>query len=118
MAEINDKLRCAVKTAYEKKAFNIKVIDISHITNITDFFVILSGNSTAHVMSIADEIEDKLLAKGYKLGHKEGYREGRWILLDFGEVIVHVFHKNDRDFYNLERLWIDGNEVSVKDMIQ
>lgn len=111
MTGVNDKLKCVVNAADGKKAFNIKVFDISNITTIADFFVILSGNSTTHVMAIADEIEDKMAVLGYKLGHKEGYKEGRWILLDFGEIVVHVFHKNDRDFYNLERLWEDGKKI-------
>jgi len=92
----------------EKKARNIEIIDISKISTLADYFIICSGTSTIHIRTIADELELKMGEAGYNLIHKEGYESARWILLDFGELVVHIFHEEDRSFYNLERLWADG----------
>jgi len=92
----------------EKKARNIEIIDISKISTLADYFIICSGTSTIHIRTIADELEEKMSEAGYNLIHKEGYESARWILLDFGELVVHIFHEEDRSFYNLERLWADG----------
>lgn len=102
----------AFEAADSKKARDIKVLDIRDISPITDYFVICSGTSTIQVKAIADEVEEKLTEKGFYLYHKEGYNTARWILLDFGDVIVHVFHEEDRDFYNLERLWADAEVIN------
>lgn len=92
----------------DKKARNIEIIDISKISTLADYFIICSGTSTIHIRTIADELEQKMEEAGYNLIHKEGYESARWILLDFGEVVIHIFHEEDRSFYNLERLWADG----------
>ncbi|MTI48487.1 MAG: ribosome silencing factor [Firmicutes bacterium] len=110
---LNDELKTIVSAADDKKAFDIKVLKISDLTTIGDYFVILSGNSKRQVLSISDEIDDKMKEAGYELLNKEGYDTGKWVLLDFGDIVVHVFHKEDREFYNLERLWIDAEEVEV-----
>ncbi|KPU44158.1 ribosomal silencing factor RsfS [Oxobacter pfennigii] len=102
----------ACNAGENKKAKDIKVLDISSISPITDYFVLFSGSSTVQVRAIADEVEEKLTEKGYALLHKEGYNASRWILLDFGDVIVHVFHEEDREFYNLERLWADADVIN------
>lgn len=91
-----------------KKAKGISVIDIKKISVLTDYFIICSGTSTTQVKAISDELELKACELGYKYPHKEGYESARWILLDYGEIIVHIFHEEDRNFYNLERLWSDG----------
>lgn len=113
MTEINNIIKCMVEAADDKKAFDIKVLNISELTSIGDYFIILSGNSQRQVMSISDEIEDKMSKMGYEPKNKEGYRAAKWVLLDYGDVIVHIFHKEDREFYNLERLWIDASEIDV-----
>ncbi|HEX3030410.1 MAG TPA: ribosome silencing factor [Clostridia bacterium] len=92
----------------EKKARDISVIDIKNVTIIADYFVICSGNSTTHIKAIADELEFKMAEAGCNFLHKEGYNSARWILLDYGNVVVHIFHEEERSFYNLERLWNDG----------
>jgi len=97
-----------VKYLESKKAKDINVIDIHEISVLSDYFVICSGTSITHIKALADEIEIKMAEEGYKYLHKEGYNSARWILLDYGEVVVHVFHEEDRSFYNLERLWSDG----------
>lgn len=92
----------------EKKARDINTIDIKELTIIADYFVVCSGTSTTHIKSLADGLEFGMEEMGFKHFHKEGYNSARWILLDYGDVIVHIFHEEDRAFYNLERLWSDG----------
>lgn len=106
MNSIENKLSIITKAMDDKKATDIEVLDISKKTSIADYFVIATGNSSSQVTAIADEVEDKMFQAGYdKLENKEGYQSARWILMDFNDVIVHVFHKDEREFYNLERLW-------------
>lgn len=92
----------------DKKAKNIEIIDISKVSTLADYFIICSGTSTIHIRTIADELDLKMNEAGFNLIHKEGYESARWILLDFGELVIHIFHEEDRSFYNLERLWADG----------
>lgn len=92
----------------DKKAKDVKSIDIREVTIIADYFVICSGTSTTHIKALADEVEEKMKEMNVELLRKEGYNSARWILLDFNSVVVHVFHEEDREFYNLERLWSDG----------
>ena len=75
---------------------------------MADYFVICSGTSTTHIKALADEVDVKMGEMGYPCLHKEGYNSARWILLDYADVVVHLFHEEDRKFYNLERLWSDG----------
>lgn len=103
----------ACSAAENKKAQDIKVLDIRDISPITDYFIICSGSSTIQVKAIADEVETKLTEAGCSLYHKEGYNTGRWILLDFGNVIIHIFHREDREFYSLERLWADAEVINL-----
>lgn len=98
----------------DKKAKDIKAIDISQLTTIAHFFVMASGTSVTHIKSLADNVEEKLTEKGLKPLHTEGYNTARWILMDYSDVVVHIFHEEDREFYNLERLWQDGKEVALK----
>ncbi len=92
----------------DKKAKDVRNIDIREVTVIADYFVICSGTSTTHIKALADEVEEKMKEINVELLRKEGYNSARWILLDFNSVVVHVFHEEDREFYNLERLWSDG----------
>ncbi|MCR1900231.1 ribosome silencing factor [Irregularibacter muris] len=99
----------------EKKGKDIDVLNIENLSTIADYFVLASGTSTTQVQAIADHIEEKAEKfEEFSLLRKEGYREGRWILLDFNEVIVHVFHEEERDFYKLERLWQDAKNINLK----
>ncbi len=113
MTGFNNRLKTIILAAEDKKAYDIRVLNISELTSIGDYFVILSGNSQRQVMAISDEIEEKMKEAGCELKNKEGYRNGRWILLDYADIVVHVFHKEDRDFYNLERLWVDAEEIDA-----
>ena len=105
--------RYAVEAAEEKKAYEVTVLDIGSVSVVADYFVMLNGRSSTHTKSIAEEIENKLEDVGLRPYRKEGFREGRWILLDYGDVVVHVFQESERRFYNLERLWGDAEVVGM-----
>ena len=92
----------AIKSKSEEE---IKVLNVTEITTIADIFVIITANNTRAVAALADEIEDKLEEQGYTQVGKEGYDTARWILLDFNGVMVHIFHKEEAEFYNLDKLW-------------
>lgn len=111
--ESNKMLEKAVGVLEDKKARDIEVIDISGVSTLADFFVICNGTSITHIKTLADELEQKMAEAGYRYHHKEGYGSARWILMDFGEIVVHIFHEEDRSFYNLERLWSDGKSRLV-----
>jgi len=106
MSDIIKKLADKIVVAAEdKKANNVQVLDVEGISMVTDSFVICSANSNTQVKAIADNIEKELAKDGIKMLHKEGYRDGRWILMDYGTCITHIFVEEEREFYNLERLW-------------
>ena len=100
-------------TAREKLADDIVVLDVAALTTIADFLVICSGESTRQVKAVADAIDETLSREGVRRLRSEGVEHGRWILLDYGAVIVHVFHREAREFYHLERLWADAAPVSL-----
>lgn len=97
------------KILYDKKAQDITVLHVGHLTVITDYMVIATGRSALQVKALADDVDDALAMEGVALRAKEGTLEGRWIVLDYGAVLVHIFHPEDRQFYHLERLWEDGS---------
>ncbi|MCI5564520.1 MAG: ribosome silencing factor [Clostridiales bacterium] len=97
------------KILYDKKAQDITVLHVGHLTVITDYMVIATGRSALQVKALADDVDDALAMEGVALRAKEGALEGRWIVLDYGAVLVHIFHPEDRQFYHLERLWEDGS---------
>ena len=100
--------REAAELALSKKAEDVVILDLRELSTVTDFFVICSGSSDTHVKAISDAIEDGLEAKGARKWHIEGYTHKRWVLLDYVDVVVHVFHQKTREFYLLERLWGDA----------
>lgn len=117
MREVDTKLEIITKACEDKKGLDMKVLNIASMTAIADYFVIVSGNSSNQVSSIADEIENKMAEAGFEKTSREGYNSARWILLDFGDIIAHVFHKEEREYYNLDRLWSDSKErESLKEM--
>ena len=116
MTDLKNKLEIIQKAIDDKKGFDTAVLDVSQKTSIADYFVIASGNSSNQAVAIADEIEDKMSKAGYDiLNIKEGYRSARWIILDYADVIVHVFHKEERDYYDLERLWKEFEKMSKEE---
>jgi ribosome-associated protein len=106
-------VKLAASAATEKVAENLVALDVSAPMPLTDIFLIASGRNERQVSAIADAIEEKLLENGVKLLRREGKSTGRWILLDFGDIICHVMHEEDRMYYSLERLWSDCPVVSL-----
>ncbi|MFC0314143.1 ribosome silencing factor [Gordonia phosphorivorans] len=104
----------AAHAAAARKAENVVVIDVSDLLVITDLFVIASADNERQVNAITEEIEDRLREAGHQPLRREGTREGRWALLDYGDVVIHVQHGEERDFYGLERLWADGPIVEIE----
>lgn len=102
---------CALLSS--KKAEDILIIDVTEKTTLCDYFVIASGHSTTQVKALCDHVEEKLSEEGIEPRRTEGVREGRWGVLDYGDVIVHIFNDESRLFYHLERLWQDGNNAAV-----
>lgn len=92
----------------EKGANDIQILEVAHLTSITDYFVIANGRNTQSVRTLAEDLEDKLAEQGFTPRRKEGQQASRWIVLDYAHVIVHIFHPEERQFYNIERLWQDG----------
>ena len=106
--------KMAVKALDSKKALDIKVIKIQDISAIADYFVIATGTSSTHVKALADEVEAQLDEAGISVSHVEGYRWNSWILLDYVDVVVHVFSDEAREYYDLERLWQDGEIIDIE----
>ena len=105
------------KAISSKKGLNIKLIEIGDISSLADYMVIATGTSSTHVKAIADEVEYQLDEAGISVSHIEGYRSNSWILLDYVDVIVHIFSDEAREFYDLERLWHDGKEIDISDIV-
>ncbi|MDI3534203.1 MAG: ribosome-associated protein [Thermosediminibacterales bacterium] len=103
----------AAKALDDKKAKDIVVLGIYNVSLIADYFVIASGTSTVQVKALADEVEERLQENGVDILHKEGYNDARWILLDYGDVVVHIFHEKERSFYDLERVWADAETIEL-----
>ena len=105
------------KAISSKKGLNIKLIEIGDISSLADYMVIATGTSSTNVKAIADEFEYQLDEAGISVSHIEGYRSNSWILLDYVDVIVHIFSDEAREFYDLERLWQDGKEIDISDIV-
>jgi ribosome-associated protein len=103
---------------FNKKGYDVKIIDLKEITSFADYFVICSADSDTQVKAIADEIDEKLREKGIKYWHKEGMAALSWVLLDYVDVVVHIFKKESREFYNIEKLWGDAPIFDVQDPIE
>lgn len=97
----------------EKKGEDIRIIDIAGISVLADYFIIANGSSESQVQAMVDNVEEEMHKAGYSLKQREGYGSGNWVLLDFGDVIVHVFDKENRLFYDLERIWRDGKNIGI-----
>ena len=100
---------------FNKKGYNVKILDLKEVATFTDYFVICSADSDTQVKAIADEIDKSLRDSGLRSWHKEGYRALNWVLIDYVDVVVHVFKKDMREFYNLEKLWGDAPVIEVED---
>jgi len=107
--------KLVANAALSKKAYDVTILDLRKLTTMTDYFVVCSVDSDTQARAVADEIKTESLEKGETSVRKEGYSEGRWVLLDYVDVVAHVFHKEMREFYNLEKLWGDAKMEYVND---
>nr|WP_247622167.1 ribosome silencing factor [Microbacterium galbinum] len=106
-------LQIAAAAAVSKGGEDLVALNVSEPLPLVDIFLLVTGNSERNVAAIADEIEDRLIAEGHKRVRREGRAESRWVLMDFGDLIVHVFHQEERVYYGLERLWKDCPVVPI-----
>ena len=113
MATVRDLVRVAVRAAEEKKAKDVKAIDIRGLSAVTDYMVIATGSSDTNVRAIAEGVREKLLEKGERPFSVEGLQEGSWVLLDYVDFVVHVFHHEKRLYFGLEELWADAKPVPL-----
>ena len=108
--------RLAIDALADKKAEDIKVIDISEVSVLADYFIIAGGSNRSQIQALCQNVEEKLGRAGYPVKQTEGYDTANWILMDFGDVIVHIFDKENRLLYDLERIWRDGKQVAVEEI--
>lgn len=113
-SDIAGKVRSAVAAADDRKAIDLKVLHLEKVTDFTDYFLICSGTSERQVQAIADAVLERLRAEKVRPLHMEGYNRGQWVLLDYGDFVVHVFQEEPRKFYALERLWGDAPDVTAQ----
>lgn len=108
------------QTAYraldEKKGEDIRIIGISEISVMADYFIIANGTNLSQVQAMVENVQEKMHEAGFEIKRVEGNRSSSWVLLDYGDVVVHVFDKEDRLFYDLERIWSDGTQVQIEEL--
>ena len=115
---VQDIARLIATTLNDKKAQDIQLIDISGLSILADCFVVASGNNPIQVRTLCDEVKDALDQAGVNCARIDGYAAGRWIVIDASDILVHIFHREEREFYNLERLWSDGtNTISYEELV-
>ena len=113
-AELDEEVKLALACASDKKAFDLRALDLREIASFTEFFIIASGSNQRQVQAITDEIEEQLKKQlKSKPVRTEGYASAEWVLMDYGDFIVHIFEQKAREFYDLERLWRDANKVEL-----
>lgn len=114
--EAKEMAKLAISALEDKKAEDIKVIDISHISTIADYFIIASGSNKTQIQTLTDHVAESLGKTGHPERHIEGYQNANWILMDFQDIIVHIFDKENRLFYDLERIWQDGIAIDKSNL--
>ena len=110
---MNEKIGIAVRALDSKKAMDLRLLRVNSLTSLADYFLFCSGTSVTQVKALADECEYQMKEAGYPVSHREGRESGNWILLDFGDLLVHVFQPKVREFYKLEHFWKDGEAVDL-----
>ena len=110
--------KLVIQALEDKKAEDIKVIDISEVSVIADYFIIANGTNRSQIQAMSDNVEEILGRAGYPLKQIEGYQNANWVLLDFNDVIIHIFDKENRLFYDLERIWRDGKLIETDSLMQ
>ena len=116
MSRGKEMARLACKALEDKKAVDIKVIDIEKVSILADYFIIASGTNRNQVQAMADNAEEVLGHAGYEPRQIEGYQNANWILMDYGDLVIHIFDEENRLFYDLERIWRDGQSLSITDL--
>lgn len=106
------RVRTAVAALQDRKALDLRVLDLDEISEFTEYFLLCSGASERQVRAIADGVDEKLREQGSRPLHVEGYDNGQWVLLDFGDFLVHIFSESMREYYRLEQLWADAPDVT------
>ena len=114
MSEINKQIKTIYDALMDKKAFDIRIIDISNVSDISDYFIIADGSNRNQVQAMCDNVEEFMLQIGKKPKSVEGYADGGWILLDYYDIIVHIFSDEARRFYDIERIWSDGRQIAIE----
>lgn len=114
--KLNKIIEVAVNALNDKKASNISAIQVGTLTVIADYFIIATATSSTHVRALADAVEEKLSEAGFEPNHVEGKATG-WILLDYLGVVIHIFTRDTRDYYNLDRMWDDGTKLNLDDIL-
>lgn len=114
MEREKEMVRLAIQSLEDKKGEDIRIIDIREVSVLADYFIIASGSNANQVQAMTDNVEEVLGKAGYEPRQIEGYRSANWILMDYGDIIVHVFCREDRLFYDLERIWRDGAIVDIE----
>lgn len=107
--------KITIEALEDKKAEDIKVIDISQVSVLADYFIIANGSNRSQIQALSDAVEEKLGRAGYPLRQIEGYDNASWVLLDFGDIIIHIFDRENRLFYDLERIWCDGKSMDARE---
>ncbi len=113
-----DALKIAINAADDKKAYDLVALDISEIASFANYFLFCTGDSSRQIQAIADEVEQQLKESGIRPAHVEGYKNAEWILMDYMDFVIHIFSKNARAYYDLERLWRDGKKLDTNVYIQ
>lgn len=113
---VNEILSTVVQAAQEKKAHDAVILNIQGLSIVADYFVICHGNSETQVQAIAKEIREKAFEIGLEPKAMEGFDEARWVLLDLGDIVTHIFHREEREYYNLEKLWADAERIEVENI--
>lgn len=113
MTDVREQVLQICEVLYGKKALDIRALNVADKTIIAEWFVVCSGRAAAQVRTLCDELEDKAAEMGLTVLRKEGYGAARWIVLDFGHILVHIFHPEEREFYNMERLWDDDPDKCI-----
>ena len=116
MEQSKEMVKIAAKALEEKKAEDIRVIDIREISTIADFFVIANGSNQNQPQAMRDAVDEELYKAGYHTKQVEGNQNSSWVLMDYNDIIVHIFSKEDRLFYDLERMWTDGKTIALEEL--
>lgn len=106
----------AADAAASKKAQDIVILDLQGISLVADYFIVMSGRSSVQIRAIVEAVDERMQEEGFKLKQKEGYQEARWVLLDYADIVVHVFLAEVREYYQLERLWADAGQINYQQL--